>query len=265
MTADRTTTIPNLQRPTAPLGGFNLTLLKLEVTRLLRNKRTLIFTIVLPVVFYLIFGGLQSYGNDKIGNGNVSAYIAISMALYGAALATTAGGSSVSIEVAQGWSRQLRLTPLSPLAYVFVKAISAMMLGLASVIAVYVIALVTGKAQMPVSAWILSALTVWVGSLLFAMFGLFAGYLLPTENVMQILSFALVIFAFAGGLFVPITDGTTGATLSELTPMSGVRLLGQYWLHGQAFSIWWVVNIVVWLAIFAGGAAMTFRRATRRM
>jgi hypothetical protein len=29
---------------------------------------------------------------------------------------------------------------------------------------------------------------VWIGSLLFAAFGVFAGYLLPTENVAQVLT-----------------------------------------------------------------------------
>ena len=39
-----------------PLGGFNPTLLRLELRRLLRNRRTMIFTVVMPVVFFLIFG-----------------------------------------------------------------------------------------------------------------------------------------------------------------------------------------------------------------
>ena len=38
----------------------------------------------------------------------------ISMAVYGAMLATTSGGAMVSIERALGWSRQLRLTPAAP-------------------------------------------------------------------------------------------------------------------------------------------------------
>ena len=40
---------------------------------------------------------------------------------------------------------------------------------------------------MPASLWVVTALAVWLGSLLFAAFGLFMGYLLPSENVMQIL------------------------------------------------------------------------------
>lgn len=258
------TLAPNLDRRGPALGGFNATLLRLEIRRLLRNKRTVLFTILLPVIFYVIFGLLQTY-TGQYGMGNFAAYVAISMALYGSALATTSGGSTVSIERAQGWSRQLRLTPLSPFAYIMVKAITAMTLGLASMLAVYVVALVTGKAEMPVSAWVLTGLTVWVGSLLFAVFGLFMGYLLPTENVMQLLSFALVVFAFAGGVFIPITAGSGFEVFASFTPMYGINQLAHAWLQGQAFSLIWVINAVAWLAIFAGGAVWRFRMDTARV
>ncbi len=46
-------------RRVPPAGGFNATLLGLEVRRMLRNRRTLIFTLVMPCVFFLIVG-LQS-------------------------------------------------------------------------------------------------------------------------------------------------------------------------------------------------------------
>jgi len=257
--------LPNLDRRGPAAGGFNPTLLKLEVRRLLRNKRTALFSILLPVAFYIIFGLLQNYGDERYGTGNVSAYIAISMALYGSALATTAGGGMVSIERAQGWSRQLRLTPLSPVAYILLKAITAMTLGLASVLAVYIVALVTGKASMPVSAWIISGLTVWIGSLIFAAFGLFMGYLLPTENVMQLLSFVLVMFAFAGGLFIPITRGSGFDHFAQFTPMYGINYLGRAALQGTPFSWVWIVNAVVWLAIFVAGAVWRFRKDTARV
>jgi len=41
------------------------------------------------------------------------------------------------IERALGWSRQLRLTPLRPPAYIAIKLLIAMLLGLASVVIVY--------------------------------------------------------------------------------------------------------------------------------
>jgi ABC-2 type transport system permease protein len=263
-------TAPDLTSRRAPaLGGFNPTILGLEIRRLLRNRRTLIFTVLLPSVLFLIFGLNAKYANQPAGpgsQGNVSAFILISMALYGAVLATTSGGAMVSIERAEGWSRQLRLTPLAPAAYIVIKMLTAMVLGLGSVVVVFIVGKATGKPAMPGDIWIASAASVWVGSLVFAAFGLFMGYLLPTANVMQILSFALLLFAFGGGLFIPLSQYPhVLQTIAHYTPLYGLNQLVHAPLLNQGVQLSWVLNAVAWLVIFAGGAAWRFRKDTARV
>ncbi len=68
-------------RPTPSKGGFSVVILRLEVRRLLRNRRTVMFTLFMPVVFFLIFGLNGAYANQRSGTGNVSAFVMISMAL----------------------------------------------------------------------------------------------------------------------------------------------------------------------------------------
>jgi ABC-2 type transport system permease protein len=258
---------PDLTTRRAPgLGGFNLTVLRLEISRLLRNRRTVLFTMVLPVFFFLAFGLNSAYANQPIGHGNYSAFIMISLALYGAVLATTSGGAMVSIERTAGWSRQLRLTPLSPVAYIAIKMLTALVLGLSSLTAVYIVGGITGKPTMPVYLWVVTALCVWVGSLIFAAYGLFMGYLLPTENVMQILSFTLVLFAFAGGVFVPLNQfPKLFQQIAEFTPLYGLNYLVHAPFLGEGVHVAWVANAVIWLAIFAGGAAWLLRKDTARV
>jgi ABC-2 type transport system permease protein len=246
------------------LGGFNATILKLEVRRLLRNRRTVAFTLIMPVALFLIIGLNDSYVHERVGNGNVSAYVMISMAVYGAVLATTSGGAMVSIERALGWSRQLRLTPLAPSAYIAIKMTVALVLGLASIVAVYVVGLISGKPEMPTHVWIETAIIGWVGSLVFAAFGLFMGYVLPGENVMQILGPVMAGLAFLGGLWMPLQDGSTLQQIAQFTPMYGLAELARAPL-GNEFHVVWVVNILAWLVIFAGGAMWRFRRDTARV
>jgi hypothetical protein len=72
----------------------------------------------------------------------------------------------------QGWSRQLRLTPLNPVANIATKIIAGLMLGLIAVAATYIAGALTGVA-MPAADWILSGLAVWIlGSLVFTALGL---------------------------------------------------------------------------------------------
>ena len=257
-------TVP--ERAVPPLGGFNTTLLRIELRRLLRNRRTVIFSLVLPVVFFLLFGTGKDYSLQSAGpHGNWAAAIMISMALYGAMLSTTAGGAMVSSERSQGWSRQLRLTPLTPTAYIAVKVLVAMLLGAMSIVVVYAEGALT-QAQMDHHLWWETALIAWVGSLVFAACGVFMGYLLPSDNVMQILGPGLALVAFLGGLFTPLDQmGHTFQTIAKFTPMYGVSQLTHAPLTGESPGWAAVVNVLAWLAVFAGGAAWRFRRDTARV
>jgi ABC-2 type transport system permease protein len=67
-------------------------MIRLELRRMVRNRRTVIFTLIMPAVLVLLFGANSSYRTERVG--------------------------MVSVERATGWSRQLRLTPLKPVAYV---------------------------------------------------------------------------------------------------------------------------------------------------
>ena len=259
--------LPDLSRRRAPgMGGFNLTALALEIRRFTRNRRTIIFALIVPIVLFLWVGLNSKFVHETDGQGNVSAFIMISIALYGAVLSTTAGGAMVSIERAAGWSRQLRLTPLSPAAYIAIKLLAAMVLGMVSVAAVFIVGRATGKPDMPADIWIASGLSVWVGSLLFAAFGLFLGYLLPTENVMQFLGLIVGLLSFGGGLFIPISQfPSVIQTIAKCTPLYGLNQLVHAPLLNQGVDWTWVVNVVIWLAIFALGAVWRFRMDTARV
>jgi ABC-2 type transport system permease protein len=252
-------------RQVPKLGGFNPTLLKIEFKRVLRNRRTVIFTLIFPAVLFASFGLNSAYVKVQLAHGNLTAALLVTMGLYGAMLATASGGAMVSVERAMGWSRQLRLTPLRPIAYVALKAMVAMLLGALALLACYGFGALTGKAQMPVHIWIETGLIAWVGSLTFAALGLFAGYLLPGENVMQILGPGMAVLAFLGGLFVPIPAGSTMDHVAAFTPMYGLSNLAKAPVYGHDIHIWWIVNVVAWAAIFIAGATWRMRRDTARV
>jgi ABC-2 type transport system permease protein len=259
------TAVPERRVP--PLGGFSLTFLRLEIRRLLRNRRTLIFVLVMPAAFFLLFGGLSdAYQHQRAGNGNVSAYLMVSFAVYGSMIANTAAGASVAVERALGWSRQLRLTPLNPVAYLVTKVLTAMVLGAFSVAIVYAIGAFSGAVDMPTSAWIVTGLVAWVCAVVFAAFGLFIGYLVPSENVMQILGPVLALLALMGGIFVPLSElSSTLRTLAEYTPAYGVGKLARAALLGEGVDLGAIANVVIWTAIFGLGAVWRFRRDTARV
>jgi ABC-2 type transport system permease protein len=263
-----TTSVPDLSGRRAPaLGGYNLTALNLEIRRLRRNPRAVIITVIVPIIFYFAFGLNRVNTAGNYGHGNYAAWVLVSLALYGAIFSTTYTGAGVSIERAQGWSRQLRLTPLSPAAYIGMKVTTALVLGLVPIAIVNVVGgILTHKAQMPVYLWIVSALCVWVGSLLFAAFGLFIGFLIPADVVPQLLGLIMSLFAFVGGLFIPIDILPQSIQdIAKWSPEYGLNQLVHAPLLGGGVQWTWIVNVIAWLVIFAGGAVWRFGKDTARV
>ncbi|RYJ07421.1 MAG: ABC transporter permease [Actinomycetales bacterium] len=258
-TLDTTRSLP-------PLGGYSLTYLRLELTRLARNRRAVIFTLVMPSAFFLLFGTDSSYKTMSAGDhGNVTAYIMVSMAVYGAMIATTSGGAMVAVERAEGWSRQLRLTPLNPLAYVLLKATVAMVMAFVALAAVFVVGSLVG-AELSFGRLVLCGVLAWVCSLVFAAFGLFMGYLLPSENVMQVLGPSLAVLSLAGGLFTPLDQfSNVFATIAKFTPAYGVGVLSRSPFGGDESIALGALNVLVWGAVFVAGAAWRMSRDTARV
>ena len=129
-----------LDRPVPVLGGFTLTYLRIELVRKLRNPRALFFTVAFPVLMFFIVGYQwldEPLTSVPLADGGVSvaAHIMVSMAMYGAMMSATQTGAAVAVERAQGWTRQLRLTPLSPVVNVIIKLAAGMVFGLLAVAA----------------------------------------------------------------------------------------------------------------------------------
>ncbi|NAZ82604.1 ABC transporter permease [Kineococcus sp. R8] len=250
-----------LQRPAGtevPRAVLNPTYLRLDVRRVLRNRRTVVFTLVMPVAFYFAFGVSQETGADR-------AYAMLSFAVYGAMVAATSVGASVAVERAGGWSRQLRLTPLRPVTYVATKVVAAAVVAVVPVAVQLLLGAVTG-ARAPVRAWVVGGVLAWLGSLVFAAFGLAMGYLLPSENTMQVLGPVLALFAMLGGLFVPLDFfSPTLQTVASFTPAYGVGVLAHHVLTGSGAVLGAVVNVVAWTVVFVAASALLFRRDTQRV
>jgi ABC-2 type transport system permease protein len=91
------------------------------------------------------------------------------------------------------------------------------------------------------------------------------GYLLPSENVMQIIGPILAIFSLFGGLFVPLALlPSVMQDIAPYMPTYGVASIARFPLVGGVFDPTWLLSVVVWTAAFAAAASVLFRRDTRR-
>lgn len=252
---------------------MNLTYLRIDLVRNLRDVGNMFFVVGLPVLMYVIFGSTFGAGGESAGNANVRFYVMVSMAVYGAAVATTAISGIAAIELMQGWGRQLGLTRLRPSGYVATKVVVAMIVSAAAVAAVFLAGLLTGAEADSAAVWIGCAVIAWVGSGLFALYGLAIAQTFKSESAVSIASAGLVVFAFLGNLFVPLTG--TMLQVARFTPMYGYAALarwpqlegttaGEDGLQVQDSIGMLLLNVAVWAALFAVTAAWAVQRGRRR-
>ena len=124
------------------MNFFSWTLIRLEVTRTLRNKKFMFFSIIYPSVIYLLISGTQNT-TDKVPHTDLTlqAFFMVSMASFGALTAVLMGNSErIAKEREKGWVRQLRLTALPSRGYVLAKIASAAMVTLPCIVVVFLVA-----------------------------------------------------------------------------------------------------------------------------
>ncbi|GAA1977599.1 ABC transporter permease [Terrabacter lapilli] len=247
---------------------MNATFVLLDLRRITRNWSAMFFTAVLPTFFYVIFGATVDAKGADIGNGNVAMYVMITMAAYGAVLAATSVSANAAVERVQGWGRQLGLTPLADSAYIAGKALVAMTVAAVPVALTYALGVATG-ARGSASAWALSALLALVGSSVFAVYGLLVGTAFQSEASAGAASGSIVVFAFLGNLFVPLSGGLLA--FAKFTPLYGYAALARYpltegWLtDGSRDPLWLpITNVVVWTLVFGALATYFVRRGRER-
>ena len=118
------------------------TLIRLEITRAVRNRKFLFFSVVYPAVLFLLIAGTSGTSDKVPGTGlSTVMFMMVAMASFGALTAVLMGNSErIAKEREKGWVRQLRLTSLPGRGYVAAKIASAAVVSLPSIVIVFVVA-----------------------------------------------------------------------------------------------------------------------------
>jgi ABC-2 type transport system permease protein len=241
------------------------TMLRVEGMRQLRNPYTLVFTLVMPVAMYLLFGAGMSYGGQPAGHGNVSFYVMVSMGAYGVAVAMSSLTSLAATEAKEGWGRQLAMTPLSTLSYAIMKLLTAVSFGVLALLLVFGAGFLTGAEADDAWRWFAAAGLIVSLGLIYGIYGLGVGLLLGGDAAAALASISLTFFAFLGNVFMPL-DGVM-LDIARFTPLYGFVALVRWPLTegqlttGQVDPLWAVLlNVAVWSLVFAALVALGARR-----
>lgn len=245
-----------------------------EFYRSVRLIESSFFIIFLPTALYLMFGAAAEYGDYPSGNGNVAAYVMIAMGLYGAVTATTSLAGAAAVERQRGWGRQLGMTGLSKNGYLIGKVLVGLLMAVLVLIVLNIVGYATGARMDSWQVLFGSALLSLIGALPFCLYGLAAALVFRSEAAVGAASGILVVLAFFGNLFMPLSD--TMLDFAHFTPLYGAAVLARWQqLEGEILDgagqslgtdpLWLpIVSVIAWTLIFCLVCWVTVRRTTQR-
>ncbi|MEU0170403.1 ABC transporter permease [Streptomyces iakyrus] len=241
------------------------TLIRLELTRALRNRKFLFFSVIYPSVLFLLIAGNADSGTKVPGTGlTVPTYMMVSMASFGALTAVLMGNSErIAKEREGGWVRQLRLTTLPGRGYVLAKTASAAVVSLPSVVIVFAVAAAVKDVRLDAWQWLALTGAIWAGSFVFAALGVAIGYLASGDAVRPITMITYFGLSMLGGLWMPTTSFPGWLQdIAKWLPTHAYAALGRAIEQSRAPHVQDLAVLVVSFVLFAGGAAWQYRKDT---
>ncbi|MFC5718849.1 ABC transporter permease [Streptomyces gamaensis] len=242
------------------------TLVKLEITRTLRNKKFMFFTVLYPAALYLLI----SAGADgsTVGDTGLTFPLLymVSMATFGAITAVLVGNSErIAKEREKGWVRQLRLTALPGHGYVVSKIASAAVVSLPSILIVFVVAAAGKGVRLDAWQWVALAAVIWAGSSVFAALGVALGYLVMGDAARPVVMIVYFGLSMLGGLWMPSAVFPQWLqNIAEYVPTHAYAALGQAIERGHAPGVKDAAILVFYLVVFSVAAAQLYRKDTKK-
>jgi ABC-2 type transport system permease protein len=176
-----------------------------EFLKLVRIPIFAASTIVLPLMFYVIFG--IAFAGEQAGGVGMTTYMLVTYGAFGVIGAALFGfGVSVAVERGQGWMRLKRVAPMPPLAYFVAKVLMSLVIATIIVLALFALGALFGGVRLGLEQWAALGLALVAGALPFSAMGLAFGYLVGPNSAPAVLNVAWLPMAFASGLWIPIAQ-----------------------------------------------------------
>jgi ABC-2 type transport system permease protein len=243
---------------------MNRNYLMFDIRRTLRNRRVMIFAILMPLVLFAIFGLTIPKGAAE-GGISAIAYVMVSMAMFGSMSAAMSSGGVIAAERDGGWNRTLRLTPLKPQAYVVNKVILSLLVAVPPLIVVFLFGMTVGHVHLSATQWITVALVSWLGALPFAAIGLVIGYVAKPDSVQPITGLATMLIAAFGGLWLPVDQmPSIMKHIAQLTPAYWTGLTSRSALTAGGVDTQALLVVLGWTVALGFIALRRYRADTAR-
>jgi ABC-2 type transport system permease protein len=235
-----------------------------ELLRTVRERRLMFFGFGFPLVLYFVIAVPNRHMSNFGGTG-VSAplYYMVSLASFGTMMSMMSLGGRIAGEREVGWTRQLRITPLSPRSYLRAKVLTGYMMAGLSVLLLYLAGTALGV-TLSAADWIQTTLLIAVALLPFAALGIGLGHLLTVDSVGPAIGGSVSLLAIISGTWFPVTSGFLH-DVGQFLPSYWLVQAGRSSLEGHAWgAMGWAV-VLGWTVVLVAFAGWAYMRDTGRV
>jgi ABC-2 type transport system permease protein len=239
----------------------SLAYLWLEAKRQWRNREILLFRLGLPTAIYLILNAADGETPSRSGGRMVA------IAALGAVISGLAAGPTLGEERANGWLRQLRVTPLRPSVAVAAKMVVAMSFALPAIALVAAAGLfVEGEGlALGWAGWLRLVGLMWLATTPITALGALIGLTFGGEAAQGATTLAFVVLWLAGGILTPPSQMPEAlGAVAELLPSYGVVQVGESVAGGLSLPAAALAVLAAWTVGAGALAALAWRRVVAR-
>ncbi len=233
---------------------------RFELLRTFRNRRFWFFSLGFPLIFFWLIASPQ---HNKIipGTGlTYAAYYMVSLASFGTMMSMISTGARIAGERQAGWTRQLRISPLSVRSYFRAKVLTGYAMALLSLVLLYISGALLGV-SLPAGRWLEMTGLIIVGLLPFAALGVLVGHLVNTDAVGPLMGGLVSILAFLSGTWFAINSGFLHA-FGQFLPSWWLVQARTVALDGHSWGARGWITVAAWTVILSAAAFWAYRRDT---
>jgi ABC-2 type transport system permease protein len=235
-----------------------------ELLRAFRNRRFFIFSLGFPLVLFFIIAAPNRHVHNFAGSGiSAPLYYMVSLASFGTMMSMVSTGARIADERQVGWTRQLRITPLSARGYLRAKVLVAYALAAISIVLLYISGASLGV-SIPAPTWLAMTGLIFVGLMPFAALGILLGHLLNVDSVGPVVGGSVSLLALVSGTWFPVTHGLLH-DIGQFLPSYWLVQAGRISLHGHTWGLEGWAVVIGWTIALSVLAGLAYRRDTERV
>jgi ABC-2 type transport system permease protein len=243
----------------------NVVYIRYELLRALRNRRFFFFSLGFPLLFYFAIASPNRHVTNFDRSGiSLPLYYMVGLTSFGTMVAMISTGTRIAAERQVGWTRQLRITPLTTRAYFRAKVLTAYMMSGLTIVLLALAGTSLGV-RLPAGHWIAMVALILIALLPFAALGIMLGHLINVDSIGPFTGGGASLLAFLGGAWFPLGHHGFLHDLAQLLPSYWLVQAAHTGLTGHGWPARGWIVIAVWATVLTAGALWAFRRDTKRV